>query len=82
MTRSSTHSQIKLEREPKNIEEAYDRPIFDVGENEEQSKGRGRQLRQRNDCRDVDHAVNDEIDKLRAYYGATPACWTSSVLDH
>jgi polyhydroxyalkanoate synthesis regulator phasin len=37
------------------------RTIFDVGDDEEQSKGRGRQLEDRRD----DHAVNDDIDKLR-----------------
>ena len=63
-----------LEREPKNIEEAlnvasrleaYDRPIFDGGDDEEQSKGRSCQLRQLKDRRDVENVVNDDIDKLR-----------------
>ena len=63
-----------LEREPKNIEEAlniasrleaYDRPVSDVGDDDEHSKGRGRQLRQVKDRRDVDHAVNDDVDKLQ-----------------
>ena len=69
------HLRVRiLEREPRNIEEAlnvasrleaYDRPIFDVGDDEEQSKGRGRQLRQLKDRRDVDHTTNDDVDKLR-----------------
>ena len=63
-----------LERKPKTIEdalnvasrlEAYDRPISEFYDDEEQSKGRGRQLRQVTDRRDVDHVVNEDMEHLK-----------------